>query len=217
MKTTLFTLLVAAAIFLPVAPLKAQIGYQVALLNKATGEPRANESVNVNIKISDSTGKTVYSESQNTVTNDFGIISLMVGNENMFKDVDWDKLPFFISAEVNGILIGSSQIASVPVAEYAKNAGQKLTIEHLCKTSWTWEDEDSKISYVFYQNGKYVCNGVYYSIEPGWEKQVTTGSFYIVDNIVQLFPNDDYGKYLFYIPQLDILKYPTAHELYHRE
>ncbi|GEM_PF-3594186 len=29
---------------------KAQIGYQVSLLNNAAGEPRTNESVNVTIK-----------------------------------------------------------------------------------------------------------------------------------------------------------------------
>ena len=33
--------------------LSAQIGYQVALLNTATGKPRAGETVNVTIEIGD--------------------------------------------------------------------------------------------------------------------------------------------------------------------
>ena len=39
---------------------KAQVGYQVSLLNKATGEPRANTTVNATITITDSQDGIVY-------------------------------------------------------------------------------------------------------------------------------------------------------------
>lgn len=112
------------AILFMIAPIasSAQIGYQVSLLNSATGEPRGGETVNVSITLTNSANATIYSQTQSATTNDFGILSLAIGNTNTFNNVDWSKLPFFISAYVDGKLIGRSQILTVPVAEYAKKA-----------------------------------------------------------------------------------------------
>ncbi len=93
----------------------AQIGYQVSLLDNATGEPRADETVTVEIAITDSKGKTLCSERKSATTNDFGVLSLTVGNSSTFTDADWSALPFFISATVDGTLIGRSQILNVPI------------------------------------------------------------------------------------------------------
>lgn len=62
----------------------AQIGYQVSLLNNATGEPRADETVTVEISLTDSNGKTLCSERKSATTNDFGVLSLTVGNSYTF-------------------------------------------------------------------------------------------------------------------------------------
>ena len=113
----------------------AQIGYQVSLLDNATGEPRADETVTVEIAITDSKGKTLCSERKSATTNDFGVLSLTVGNSSTFTDADWSALPFFISATVDGTLIGRSQILNVPVAEYAKQTGV-LTKEILKSKTW---------------------------------------------------------------------------------
>ena len=113
----------------------AQIGYQVSLLDNATGEPRADETVTVEIAITDSNGKTLCSERKSATTNDFGVLSLTVGNSSTFTDADWSALPFFISATVDGTLIGRSQILNVPVAEYAKQTGV-LTKEILKSKTW---------------------------------------------------------------------------------
>ena len=99
---------------------KAQIGYQISLLNTATGEPRANETVTVTVNLSNNAGEVFYSETKQSTTNDFGVLSLTIGNADTFKDVDLTKMPFFIEATANGVMIGKSQILSVPVAEVAK-------------------------------------------------------------------------------------------------
>ena len=122
----------------------AQIGYQVSLLDNATGEPRADETVTVEIAITDSNGKAICSERKSATTNDFGVLSLTVGNSSTFTDADWSTLPFFISATVDGTLIGRSQILNVPVAEYAKQTGV-LTKEIL--KSKTWYQNGYKDSY----------------------------------------------------------------------
>ena len=117
---------------------KAQIGYQVSLLNTATGEPQANKTVNVNIAIRNTENEVIHTEIQTATTNDFGILSLSVGNEDTFKDADWNKLPFYISVSADGTLIGKSQILTVPVAEYAKTAGPVLTKEMVVGT-WSYK------------------------------------------------------------------------------
>lgn len=100
-----------------------QIGYQVSLLNTATGEPRANETVSCNVTLTNSEGGVIYSGTQSATSNDFGVVSLNVGNATMFDNMDWSKLPLFIEVSVDGKLIGKSQVLSVPVAEYAKKTG----------------------------------------------------------------------------------------------
>ncbi len=62
----------------------AQVGYQVTLLDTATGEPRANESVSVSLSITDASGSAIFSGNQNATTDNFGILSLEVGNANTF-------------------------------------------------------------------------------------------------------------------------------------
>lgn len=114
--------------------LSAQIGYQVALLNTATGKPRAGETVNVTIELTNKEGETFYLEKQTATSNDFGVLSLIIGNENTFKNADWTKIPFFIGVAVDGVVIGKTQILSVPIAEAAKGGAPAFPIEDLLGT-----------------------------------------------------------------------------------
>lgn len=41
---------------------QAQIGYQVSLLDNATGNPRANETVSITVQITNCEGGTIYSQ-----------------------------------------------------------------------------------------------------------------------------------------------------------
>jgi len=120
---------------------KAQIGYQISLLNTATGEPRANETVTVSVSLSNSENKVFYSETKSATTNDFGVLSLSIGNADTFKDVDFTKMPFFIEVTANGVAIGKSQILSVPVAEVAKTV--KPIDKSLIVGTWVAYDSGS--------------------------------------------------------------------------
>ena len=114
-------------------PITAQVGYQVSLLNSATGEPRANETVSVTLEITNSEGAVVCQESTSATTNEFGVLSLSVGSSNTFANMDWSKLPLYISATVDGVMVGRSQILTVPVAEAAKTL-VNVAPELICKT-----------------------------------------------------------------------------------
>ena len=131
---------------------KAQIGYQVSLLNTATGEARANETVTVTVSLSNSAGEIFYNETKQSTTNDFGVLSLTVGNADTFKNVDLTKMPFYIEVTANGVMIGKSQMLSVPVAEVAKQVAP-LDKSLIVGTIWKLDPytltfkEDGKVTY----------------------------------------------------------------------
>ncbi len=153
MKHTILSIIACAIIELFPVVSRAQIGYQVSLLNTATGEPRAGVTVNATVTITDSSDKVIYTGTQQATSNDFGVLSLTVGNADTFSKADFGKLPFFISVSVDGALIGKSQILSVPVAEYAKRTGE-LTVEKLVGT-WKYEYNERTRILTFFANGTY--------------------------------------------------------------
>ena len=191
----------------------AQIGYQVSLLNSATGEPRIAETVEVKITLTNNEGTIIHEETQTETTNDFGILSLAIGNSTTFDDVDWTKLPFFISVSVDGKLVGKSQVLTVPVAEYAKKTGT-LTKELLCSKNWKCEYYmEESIVYVFFPNntGKW-----YRTPETGSaEKDGDSFSYFIVGNDVVIFSDTDtcYGKRFIYVKEKNALV-DTSAEVY---
>lgn len=170
-------------LFAPVS-MFAQIGYQVALMDQSTGKPRANETVNVTVTISDNAGKTICSETSTQTTNSFGMLALQVGNAKSFDNVDWDKLPLWVSATVGGVTIGKSQILNVPVAEHAKHWGS-LTPEILASNSWKcW-----RYSITFSKSGHFTYS--YHDEEEEQFSASVSGTYHISGNTVYI---DSHGS-----------------------
>ena len=131
----------------------AQIGYQVSLLNKTTGKPRANVTVDAEVTITNSDDKEIYKGTQRATSNDLGVVQLKVGNQGTFKDVNWNKLPFFIEVSVDGTVIGKSQILTVPIAESAKYLAPGIDIDDLVGT-WSYGDGNYVRQIVLSRDGK---------------------------------------------------------------
>ncbi|MDE7118784.1 MAG: hypothetical protein K2O61_09140 [Bacteroidaceae bacterium] len=187
---------ILACLFLPVIA-HAQIGYQVSLLNSATGKPRANETVKAEVTITDSKNSTVCSETQSVVSNDFGILSITVGKADTFKDVAIGRLPLFVSVTVDGVLIGKSQILSVPVAEVASTLKSDFTLDELCGKEWLLYSSDS---YVFSIN--FSKDGTCYQRST----ESSTSSYYEIEgNTIYVYTiyNTDYENYM----ELDVLRW----------
>jgi hypothetical protein len=181
----------------------AQIGYQVALLNQKTGEPRANETVSVTISITDNAGTMVCSETKSATTNGAGILSLEVGNASTFDNTQWDKLPLWVSATVDGVTIGRTQILSVPVAEHAKHYGV-ITPRHLASKTWHGEYYgDDNATLTFTKSGsariKYSSTDNFGRIET----YTNNYKYYIEGNTVALC--GEYCQTVLYIPEIDKL------------
>lgn len=130
----------------------AQIGYQVSLLNKTTGKPRANVTVDAEVTITNSDDEEIYKGTQRATSNDLGVVQLKVGNQGTFKDVNWNKIPFFIEVSVDGTVIGKSQILTVPIAEAAKYLAPGIDIEDLVGT-WSYEVGENVMQIVFSKDG----------------------------------------------------------------
>lgn len=160
----------------------AQVGYQVSLLDTKSGEPRANEKTTVLVKISDSKGNIICNETQSVTSDAFGVLSLTVGNETTFSNVDWNNLPLSISASVDGILIGSSSVLNVPVAEYAKATGV-LTMEMLVGRTISMTDNRSMT---------FASNGIATFVVP-WESYTERCQFEIDGNNVYVYRHDNLG------------------------
>lgn len=149
----------------------AQIGYQVSLLNKTTGKPRANVTVDAEVTITNSDDEEIYKGTQRATSNDLGVVQLKVGNQGTFKDVNWNKIPFFIEVSVDGTVIGKSQILTVPIAEAAKYLAPGIDIDDLVGT-WSW-GYDYGESFTFRRDFSGTLN-VKYGEEPSsYEKQFT--------------------------------------------
>ena len=180
-------------LFLIASSAKAQIGYQVSLLNKATGEPRANTTVNATITITDSQDGIVYTGTQRATSNDFGVLSLAVGNADTFQKVDTGKLPLYISVSVDGTLIGKTQILSVPVAEVANRLKSSFTKEDLIGT---WKNNSYKTlnGYTYYYAITFTSDGSYKETYEDY-KQTNLGTYEIEGNTIFLYcPSYSYFK-----------------------
>ena len=86
------------------------------------------------MEITDSQDNVIFSGTQQATSNDFGVLQLSVGDADTFNKADTGKMPFFISVTVDGLLIGKSQILSVPVAEVANKMKSSFTKEFLIGT-----------------------------------------------------------------------------------
>ena len=195
MKTYKYILILLLAV-MPSIVAHAQIGYQVSLLNSATGQPRAGETVTVDIKLTNCENATVYTTQQKATSNDFGVLSLSVGDTKTFDELDWNKLPLYIEVTIDGVLIAKSQVLNVPVAEYAKKSGFVLTKEFLASKTWQYDVSYGTYSFNFSENGGYILKKTDYVC---CTSRTISGSYYISNNIVYCPYYDDVDDGTFYM------------------
>ncbi len=110
------------------------INYQAVVRNN-NGTPVKNTEVKIQFIVLQSAidGTVVYSEEQTTTTNEFGLISLKIGegtaSEGAFENIDWGEGSYFLNVKVdlgNGYTdMGTQQLLSVPYALYAKDVANK--------------------------------------------------------------------------------------------
>lgn len=188
----------------------AQIGYQVSLLNKTTGKPRANVTVDAEVTITNSDDEEIYKGTQRATSNDLGVVQLKVGNQGTFKDVNWNKLPFFIEVSVDGTVIGKSQILTVPIAEAAKYLAPGIYIDDLVGT-WSYYSSrnDDVYSLTFRRDFSGTFNVKAQEEQCSYEKQFT---YEIEGKNLMIYYSDRMSRLRYYKGKI----YSNTEEVYTR-
>ena len=125
MKKVFHTLVLGILSLSVLAQAPQMFNYQAVLRNDS-GEPRALQDVTIRIDIvkGDAGGPQVFTETHNTATNEFGLVNLQIGSIQSLEVVDWSADEYFIQLSVNGNLMGTTQLLSVPYALHAKTADE---------------------------------------------------------------------------------------------
>jgi len=98
-----------------------------AVVRDASGEVITGRQVTLVISIlqGDVDGDEVFTETHDSTTNAYGLVTLNIGEGNPtdFASIDWSAGPYFVKIEMDGNVMGISQLLSVPYAQYAEKAG----------------------------------------------------------------------------------------------
>lgn len=105
------------------------VNYQ-AVVRNSSGQPVANStSVILRFTIHDGSqgGPTVYTETDTTTANQFGLVTMPVGSRNSLNGINWGNGAKYleVEADINNtgtfVPMGNSQLLSVPYALYSAN------------------------------------------------------------------------------------------------
>ncbi|MDX2190319.1 MAG: hypothetical protein SFY32_10675 [Bacteroidota bacterium] len=111
-----------------------------SIVRDAIGLPVVNSNVNLRISIiqGNVAGPTVYQETQNAITNQFGLVNLVIGKGTStnvtsitgITSINWSSADYFIQVEVNvagsWVSLGITQFQSVP---YSLLSGNTLRLQ----------------------------------------------------------------------------------------
>lgn len=122
----IFSLLAASLV-------NSQINYQAVY--SPDGIPAVDQEISVSVSILSGSvsGNVVYEESHNVTTNSNAVFSLVIGEGQVMQGSTLESINWsadnFLSIEIDGVNLGTTQIMSVPSAYYAKKASG-LTLDN---------------------------------------------------------------------------------------
>ena len=150
-KLTITLTMVIVVTITAIAQAPQAFRYQAVARDNA-GNVLVNQNVSFQISILEGSTSwaAVYVETHDTITNEFGLVNLEIGNgavvSGVFEEIDWGNGPYFLQIEMdeNGLsnyqLMGTSQLLSVPYSLYSESTGDT--------SRWRKNNDD-----LFYNNG----------------------------------------------------------------
>ncbi len=124
-KLNLLMTVILFSVLGTVAQTPKMFNYQ-AVLRHPDGTIISNEDVDLEISIlqGSETGSAVFSETHHLTTTEQGIVNLNIGSTDTtaLAAVDWGADQYFVSVSINGELMGTKQLLSVPYALYSEDS-----------------------------------------------------------------------------------------------
>jgi hypothetical protein len=146
-----------------------------AVIRDANGLIQATKSEAIQISIiqGSATGTTVYTETFTATTTAYGLVSLAIGTGTQvgtptFASINWANGPYYIELSLNGNVISTVQLLSVPYAKYADVAGNGFSGKYTDLTA---------VPATFPGDWTNITN------EPTFAKVATTGSYTDLTNL----------------------------------
>jgi hypothetical protein len=146
MKIALLMLLFFNISFLSFGQAPNQFKYQ-AIIRDASANILANENVTVDISIlkGSTNGSTVFNETHSVITNAQGLINLNIGSIEDLSVIEWSTDNYFIEITVNGTILGTSQLLSVPYALQAKEV-ENIDYSQITNTPTLFDGDYNSLS-----------------------------------------------------------------------
>ncbi len=164
MKTIIKTFLLCIISISILGQAPQSFNYQAVLRDDA-GEPMVSQDVAVKIDILQGSagGPQVFTETHDTATDEFGLVNLQIGSIESLEVVDWSADEYFLQVSVNGNLMGTTQLLSVPYALHAKTA------DEIDPLDWSDMPEGTAAGEMRYWDGS-----EWVAVEPGYEGATLT-------------------------------------------
>lgn len=197
--------------FISLAQPPQGISYQAVAYNPTTNLPIINQTISLRFSILDNSasGPAVYVETFTQDTNQEGIFSLNIGTgvqvTGSFSAINWGLNQKFLKVEMdttggtNYVLVGTSQLMSVPYALYSQSAGNNFqyikNIEELRTLPVQLPNDVNKIVYIkgYYEEGD---GGDGFFIFKEDETIPDLGGIHIKPNIINPIPSNGNGRWV---------------------
>jgi len=133
MKSLLFGTVLLISVTLTYSQAPQAFNYQ-AILRNSDGTIKTGEPVSLQVSIVNDKGASVYLETHDATTNEFGLVNVIIGqgsSSDDFSMIDWGNGPYYLELEIDDEIIGSSQLISVPYALHASSVDREYIYEIL--------------------------------------------------------------------------------------
>ena len=140
MRKVFLSIIIVVICKITIAQVPETFSYQ-AIVRNTGGQPIVSQSVSFRISIikNNPSGSTVFNEKHTTTTNEFGMVTMPIGNgtdkTGDFAAIDWGADNYFMKVEIDPTggstytEIGTTQLLIIPLALQAKKAKKSLIVE----------------------------------------------------------------------------------------
>ncbi|MFO7868847.1 MAG: fibrobacter succinogenes major paralogous domain-containing protein, partial [Bacteroidales bacterium] len=167
-----------------------------AVVRDDEGMLRSEELIALDISIvqgNPESGTVVFQEPHAPTTNKNGLLSVIIGSQNSvdFELIDWSNGPYFLQTYIDGVLMGATELVSVPYAMYSLLAERASSVEYSqVQNAPAWNDS---IADYFQENIGYTVMQTDSLLGTKADKN-TTYSISQVDSLLTFYDENAYSN-----------------------